>query len=543
MNALVILAAAGALFLIIQMVMGIMAIGALSAGLVSCVRSCSDDPIGDSPEVASFIADRTASERDLATFDALRGCLDSLYRDRESDATFYDDSIDGVTQEHLMSVDELRAAVAAGIWPEDPAGYGGTDGSLDPQTWVRLAELAQDWLEDQTGERWEVVDFAYPFPNNGPIPVPATRGEGSSVTTRLHCTSGEDTGLYVDVSYYRWRRPTTFESNLDALRAQLDERAGVLRQVQESDLLAGRRFLVDGSELFLWSTGDDDELRDPDAFVAFANEAMTRLPINSVSLVAKDAPVMVDYDSASFDYPSSRPRSIMSLEDAQQAFLRAGNVCSFDYARLDLLLRGSSWQGQEIGVDDLYGELSPKMLESTDHYDNPWPAVWDRMVYDEGLTQVVAGALGCDTTDVMTLRTFDVSSSGDETTTYFVFVREGTVPETHAFCAVANDLRDLLWDYVDQSCEEGRVTMYLALYVVGDEGLVDASGGARGFADLREAVVRDPASVMGWSCQVRLHGDSSYVLWGAGEEPHRHDCEVWEVGGTVARSREWRYEE
>lgn len=73
-----------------------------------------------------------------------------------------------------LSYEEIRSALEKGSWPGDYCGYGE---SSSPQLWVRLAQLAQDYLEEKTGETWTVVDFTYPFPDNGPIPVPPTRDE------------------------------------------------------------------------------------------------------------------------------------------------------------------------------------------------------------------------------------------------------------------------------------------------------------------------------------------------------------------------------
>ena len=197
------LAALGAGCLTIQVILLLVAMAGISAVTASCASSCSDSPIGDSREAAAFIASLDATSRDLGTFDALRGCFESLH---ESLAV-HDQAGLGST-ERLLSVDELRSQIALGEWPSDDGG------ALSPRVWVRIAELSQDYLEEKTGEQWEVVDFAYAFPNNGPIPIPPTRDENSHTSTLLLCTDGADEGTFAYVMYYRWRSPALFEDDL-----------------------------------------------------------------------------------------------------------------------------------------------------------------------------------------------------------------------------------------------------------------------------------------------------------------------------------------
>ena len=534
-----VLAALGGLFLVAQVVLGALAVGAMGVGLASCARSCSDDPVRDSPQAAAFIADPVANDRDLATFDALRGCIDSLH---EGLSAGHDRSPE--YREEPLPVDELRSALEAGAWPEEPAGYGGVEGSLDPQTWVRIAELSQEWLEGETGERWRVVDFAYPFPDNGPIPVPATRGEDTSVRTRLLCMSGNDSGLYVDVDYYRWRTPAAFESNLDGLRRQLDERSTVLGQVRDSGLLEGRSYLVDGTSLYVWATDDLDALRDPEAFVSFANEAMARLPVGSVSLMVAEAPVMVDYGHLSYDYPSNLPRANMSLDDAQRAFVRAGNVCSFDYAGGDLLLRGSSWDGEPISVEDLSGVLAPG--DATYDYGlNSFRAPDAAAALDEGLAQDVAAIVGCDAGEVIAatcLEPADTENGDDETNAWVVLPR-GVVPEDpEGFCACAVSILDAAWARLD--IDEGRRTsLHVSIYVVEPEGIVDASGAGVSYPELCQAARQDLSVLEGCQVEVALGIMPSAYLWPGDTVRDDWGCEPDDVDGTVSRSREWQFGE
>lgn len=529
-----ILAAVGAAFLAAQVVLGAIAVGTLSLGLATCARSCSDDPIGDSRADAAFISDATANDRDLETIDALRPALDHLWERRDLIHSSSPDSA-----EAPVTIDELRAQVEAGAWPHEPRGYGGEGGALDPQTWVRLAELAQGWMEGETGERWQVYDFAYPFPDSGPIPVPATRGESSSVTTRLLCVSGEDEGLCVDVQYYRWRTPATFESDLEQVRGQLGERTAALREVSESSLLAGRRFLVDGAELYVWSTGEDDGLRDPEAFAAFANEAVSGLPLSAVSLMVPDTPVVVSFWALSYDYPNDRPSEGMSLEDAQRSMTYAGNVCSFDYAQADLLLRGTSWGGEKIAVGDLRGVLAPDDT-AYDYGLNRWVAPREGSTFDEGMAQTVAEIAGCDPGEVIATSWRDVTDTDDETVMWVVVPR-GSAPESpEAFCSFAASVRDAAWGRLDID-HDRRMTLYVRIYVVDPDAVTDAAGEPVPYGDLcRQA--RDDLSSLG-ECDLRVVlgiMPSSY-LWEGDTVRDDMGCEPGDIDGELTRSREWHH--
>lgn len=346
---------------LLQVVAGAYALSSVTVGLASCAGSLSDPPIGDSPETTAFIEDKRANDYDRITIDALRGVLDSLYMSKLGPG------------EQPMPIDTIRNRVAQGAWPDRLHAFGDITSSTNPQLWVRLAELADQWLTKETGEYWEVVDFAYPFPNNGPIPVPPTRDEGDAVTTRLVCTEGEDKGLYVRVYYYRWQRPASFECDLEYARAERQEQMALLEEMRALDDCVGRQILLDGNDLFLWETGEDDPLRDPDRFCAFASAQRERLgDYAQVTLLAADAPVRLYYSALSYDYPYEREDALPSLEEGQEMLLGGDYTWHVSNAFTDELLSINLRDDEAVTIDRLSGTLVEEGPDSSpDSVDEP----------------------------------------------------------------------------------------------------------------------------------------------------------------------------
>lgn len=526
------------------------AMALVSVGLVSCVSSCSDRPIRDTREAAAFIAAHEASERDLVVFDALRGAIDAVYDRLESSAR--DAEKDERTKgdvTHPMTVDALRSAVASGAWPEDPACFGGSDSSLSPQLWVRIAELSQAHLERETDESWEVVDFAYPFPSSGPVPAPAIRDEKSCTRTLLRCTKGQDQGLYACVRYYRWRNPAGFEHDLDERRAQADQSKELLEKMGAEDPMEGRRFLLDGGNVYLWSTGEDDTLRDPDAFVSLANK-LTELTgaYADVKLLAPDTPVTLAHEPISGDFPNERPVETVPFEEARERLLLSGSELCFDNARGDELY----WayrknEDTEIATGDLRGTLTdaapigstlPSMTPGAD------------CSLEEGFCKLVAEEVGAPSaSDVIVLSTYESKDYpgskvgfADDSMGAWVLIPRGYLPETKAgFCPALERLRDLFWDQIPLT-EGHRASLALRVYVIDQDTIKGPDGESLSFAQLRELVAGDATKLKDCKVDVLLGAMPYSTLWR--EDPERHDsgCGPSDIGGSIARSRAWRYE-
>ena len=345
--------ALGVAYLIVQVLATILVFGTMTIGLASCTASLSDSPIHDTPATTAFIESRDANKLDLETFDALRGSIEAVHQQTSK------------SDKHPMSVDTLRAAIEAGGWPADPFGYGDTKSSTNPQLWVRLAEACSRWLTLETDEYWQVVDFSYPFPSNGPIPWPATRDEYDSANCLLKCVNGPDKDLYVEVSYYRWANPAFYSSDLDYRRQQRDENTKTLEELRKLEELANRQFLFDGNTLFLWETGDDDPLRESNAFLALAHELSAKLGKNAaIKFLARDSPVSLRYWPLSSEYPNELPNQELSPEDAQHLLLCGVNAWDLDYQYEHQLFSVYFYENSD-GVQTV-SDLSGTLVEEED---------------------------------------------------------------------------------------------------------------------------------------------------------------------------------
>lgn len=508
---------------------------ALTVGIASCAAAFSDDPIGDTKEAEAFIKDLATNERDLATFDALEGAITSLYQRR---ASYVDDS------QHMLDPAALRAAIAAGTWPKDPEGYGDVGSNFSPQLWVRLAELSQDYLEQETGEQWEVCDFCYPFPDSGPVPVPATRGEHSCTNTWLRCTQGSDKGLVVTVNYYRWRQPAVFESTLDDARTRYEKAKELYGQFAALEALGGRRYLFGDGDLYIWSSGANDPLRDPEAFADLVNEVNGLVgPYAHVSLLVEDAPAAVNYDTLSNDYPNERPEELLPFEEAKDRLMREYPLLRPATAAGDTLLEGYRSQDEDCTAESLTGTLAPTPEES---YDAPWrppkPNDEDESIFDEGLAEVAARTLtGIDTSEVIAVKRLGLTGTSSDDYDLWVIVPRGAVPETQdEFCAAAYGLLDAAWDYYQPSVGDNP-NMQVRLYVIDTESIRDEQGNPVTFAQMREAAQADPTALGSYTFEVLLSGWPFTSSWD-GERRNQY-CEPKDVGGTIARSRAWRFED
>lgn len=330
----IILGVLGCLYVLGCIVMAAVLGTAVTVGLASCQAQFADAPAQDSPSDAAFISNVLVNDRDLTTFDALSGAIESVYESRTQQG-----SDEAPSLRQVLTVDQLRANLEAGSWPSDPEGYGDVESSLSPQLWVRLAELSQTHLEDETGESWEVLDFAYPFPNNGPVPWPAFISENSCTQTLLRCTSGEDEGLCVSVSYYRWADPVYYEYDIDAAREQRDARQEQFDALDRSGLLSGRIWALEAGDVIVWSTGDGDPLCDPDAFLAFARQVQeTAGDSCRITLVPADLPISIVYYPIAYDYPNDRPAETMGIDEARKVLIDTGSRFQLESTWSDALL-------------------------------------------------------------------------------------------------------------------------------------------------------------------------------------------------------------
>lgn len=515
--------------LTLGVVLGIIGVAALSLMTASCVASCSDSPIGDSREDATFISSRESSKRDLETFDALRGCIDSLYEQTYEGGD-------------TITPDELRREVEAGSWPDSSAGYGDTTRSTNPQLWVRIAELSEDYIEQETGEDWKVLDFAYPFPDNGPIPVPPVRDEHDSAQTRLICVSGEDLGLMAVVDYWRWEQPARFSSSVEESRETYARNVEDRQKLEQLEVLSGRQFILSSGDIYLWDLGEDDPLRDPDTFADFINEAGTLLDtFTDVSLLVSDAPTGLRYNPLSYDYPNRREVDIVSFDTCAQACLKSSWEVVFDCAYGDVLLGGYRSTSRTCEPEDLYGPLSPAQ---NDRYTEQWSRTDPGATFSNSLVNVVLPKMEGVTEDQVIAIQHSETSPGSESITLraWLVVPRGALPEDrNGFCTAVDGLRDALWDSMSEGIEcEGTLSLYVRIYVI-DADTITRDGEPISFSDLRILAQEDVSQIEDCSFEILLLAHPSVSLWDTDGEPYTTDCHPSEVGGTISRSREWRY--
>ena len=486
-------------------------------GLKSCSAvlsdALSDDPIHDTADNLAFIADTRANERDLATFDALRGCIDSLYQGRTEGGG------------DAASPDDIRASLVSGAWPSSWEGYNDLEGPSNPQLWVRLAELAQTQLEELTGETWAVLDFAYPYPNNGPIPVPPKRTENSRAETLLVCTSGADEGLCVCVSHFRWADPAHFETDLPDARDRREARGRCLGELSGIPALAGRSFLLSSSELFVWSTGEDDPLRDPQAFLALANEALQAEGCSAVRLVEQTRPTAVRTGRVSYDYPNQTVTQDLPFNQARESLL-ASSWRELDLAWDDALLRATSYSGEPVAITDLRGELAPYTNDDMLYL---WYVPEEGAAFDQDITGAICDELGIGPEQVI------ATSSAQTNETFldvYVILQRGAIPETSdGFLDAAARIRDAIWE---NAMPEGwSARLRVRLYLV-DDTTITCDGVPASFADMRAAVMDDPQRLESYSFEVLI----SCVPWMSDRGPGSLSAD--ETGGTIGRSEEWR---
>jgi len=518
--------------LVLNLVLGILGVIAFSLMTASCVSSCSDSPVGDSRADASFISARESSKRDLETFDALRGSIDSLYENRGDDAD-------------LITPDELRKLVAEGSWPDSSAGYGDTTSARSPQLWVRIAELSEDHIEQETGVDWQIMDFSYPFPNNGPIPVPPKRDESDCTTTRLICMEGDDEGLVATVDYWRWEQPARFSANVAEARATYEQAKQDLQLFESFEGIQGRDVVCSRGNFYLWDLGEDDPLRDPVTFVTLVNQANEALDAyTDVTLLEADTPFTLWYRPLSYDYPNDKDDLVLPFEEGREACLKTCGAYDFENTYGNELLTGYATFSSRCELSDLYGKLAP---DAAGVFTNTWRQPNNAGSFDESLVSLLLPKLSGATEDqVIALSETEEGDDRVLNVRTWVVVPRGTLPEDfEGFCQAVNEMRDdqvehygqLFADYENLSV----INVYTHFYVV-DEGTITRDGQPISFAELRVQAKEDPSGLSGCSFDALYAADPYATLYASDRETYTFDATRYNVGGSIPDTTEWPYE-
>ena len=526
---LTVLLVVGAVFALLYAIASALTIGTVAWGITSCTRALSDDPVRDTPEDAAFIANPEATERDLEVFDALYAELDDL---AESVAT----NRDG----HVLTVEKLRACLEQGSWPDDSAGYGDTDNPRNPQLWVRIAELSEDAIEAETGEDWHVIDFSYPFPNNGPIPVPAKRESGDYTVTRLVCVEGEDEGLISYVNYYRWDDPALFEVNIQSTREQYRERIAFCEKIEALGFIGTREYATDGYDFYIWATGEDDELLDMDTFLRCANEFADAVgDYKHIHILAPDAPLSLLYNTLS-TYSNEQPPLVVDGAEAYEILMLTGYTYSVRVAESDELLEAyRSSDDEHIEIDDVRGALAPDPSEFERY---SWRAPGDGAEFDEGIAHLAAGALGIDAQDVIATVEYE-EGDHDVREVISLLLPQGCMPETfEEYSAAEQSLIDVMWENLEIDPSK-HTSLYVHIYVAEQDGIRDESATPVPFAEVRAiAAENHPADLARFDVALALSSMPSAVQW-PDSECTVYLSEPFDVGGSIPESRTWFLEQ
>ncbi|MBQ9021024.1 MAG: hypothetical protein IJ113_03265 [Eggerthellaceae bacterium] len=533
----------------VAIMLGLILASFIAVGLFfhSCTTSFSDPPIGDTAETKAFIKDPVVTERDLETFDIIRGGFEKMYIESLTLPTV--DSKAQAEVDARNTVDEYRARLAKGIWPESDEFFLGPDSHRSPQLWVRLAQLSEDYLEKQTGEQWRIVGLSYPFPSNGPIPVPPKRTEDSTVYTHCVCESGADEGLNASVAYKRWVRPATFSSNIEEVREQVREQEQMLAALDASKTIEGRKCLLGSYDSFyVFARGEDDELRNPDTFVAFAKALAEELdsPTADVYLLEADTPIVLRSNSF-YEYGNDSLAQIVDYEQARKMLVR-DSACSLETAPADTLLTCLFYNNKDKGTNDysLYGYLVPK-----DHEEPQQGVPRNGLTADSELGQFVAEQWGISEDQVAAFSLYETEAYSNPASKYSVhiMVPRGALPEDYyGFYDAVYGMHKALWkrlfgpDSADGdmgAIADKECVLYAYMYVVDADTLEDP-GGKVTFAQLREAGLSDPAQVESFTFDAALYahmgcyaGDGDNI-----EDGWTNDFGV-DLEGTISESREW----
>ena len=501
----------------------------------------------DTREVKAFINDAEATERDLEFFDMLRIHFEENYLEQDKMDLNKEDG-DGERpkqrdrkqkrEEAEAYVDTFREKLAFGTWPQDDSLLPGPEYSSSPQLWVRLAELSQDFIEKETGEKWRVLTLSYPYLDvewDYIIPIQEERSKEDAIVTSLICESGDDAGIIADVRYYRWADKAYFASDLEEKRNDIKERQDIIAQIKASGVIGERSCSIDGhfkkNVLYVWSSGEDDPWRDPETFsnalVVLSNQmGMEDLELN---LVAQDAPVFIKrYEKM----------EVMPAEDAPNAMLHAVSTTnSFEFAPADLLYSQEIWNGDAEDLGTLRGKLTPGSNDPFYH----WQQVVGKVVDEEkeSMTGIVAGQLGAEENQVIALPCKDKTGSHQ----VHVVLSEGILPESPGETEDAiRELQHVLWRHIfTDAYKEDLYTIWLYVYVI-DADEITGPGGVADFATLRSAVMKDSSGIELFEAPLLLRAQMSCYAYDS-EVDMVEECWVTEYPiefeGPMAESREW----
>ena len=129
----------------------------------------------------------------------------------------------------------------------------------------------------------------------------------------------------------------------------------------------------------------------------------------------------------------------------------------------------------------------------------------------------------------------------------WVIVPRGVFAATpNEFCSEVNGLRDEIWETcVDSPVGEQQRNLYLQVVVIDGESIVHDTGDGTlpcSFGELEQAMRQDMGCLDEYAFDVMLETESSLRQWHEEWRLNRFDSTPDKVQGTIARSREWKYD-
>ena len=524
-----------------------------STALTTCAAVLYDAPTHDSAEAKAFIENPAVTERDLETFDALSGCFAAMYVDDQVLPTEIEEQL--ALEDANEVVAQYRTLLAQGSWKAEGNYFSELNDKnsfKNPQLWVRTAQLAQDYLQDKTGQRWRIENFSFPFFASGPIPNPAQQhDEEDALVTYLVCESGQDAGLMASVAYYRWADPAYFEDAIDEARELVAERKAIADKLAKSTAMGGRSCVtvdIDPIDVYVWAQGDNDPLRDPDTFAQLVLDvaAETGAHYVDVTLLKEDAPLVLNRRYYT-RYANRPPAQIVDPAAAREQ-LPFGSF-TVDVAPSDMLIR-QRWTEDPDGKDmagGRAGELEDRAIQS----ELPALQIASRKgsMPDNDVVGVVASTLGISAADVIAVSATKSDSFYEADADYTVVIDRSAMPSTRtAFIDAYYTLHTALWnDCFNKEGGEG-VEMTLSLYLVEAEG-VQGPQGAVSFADMCGSVMSGAEALDAYEPDVVLHASlssfdhPSYSDYTTDNSPGWGSDFGLDIEGPLANSRAWFLEE
>ncbi|MBR5949921.1 MAG: hypothetical protein IKZ87_00635 [Actinomycetaceae bacterium] len=496
----------------------------------------------DTPEVQAFISAEKSTERDLEMFDILRPGFEDIYFNRVDEGSIDTDGAGNEipkqqdTQQRQEAakayVTAFRKKVAAGSWPQDDPILGNPTYSESPQLWVRIAELSQDHIQEETGEKWRVLSVPYPLLPSGDIARPK-RDPNRPVITSLVCESGDDAGLAVEVSYYRWLDPAYMTSNYKERVAEISTQRDLLAAAQASGLLEGRQVAIGSSHqiIYVWSTGEGDSLRNSEEFTRTLIELSKKTGMEELELqlVERDAPVFIEREFLNLTH---RKLISVPVDKAPEVLLLDGcDSDSLGFAPADLLLSQKiKTEENGVGTYGLYGSL----VSSGDTAFH-WNHAANEEKANEGLSVFVAKQLGVDEEQVLALLEVNSYHSVD------VILPRDLLPETPSEVDNAiHNLQHQLWVREFAGKKDDPYSLYLNVFVI-DADKITGPDGVADFSALRSAVMKNTSAIESFDAPQLLR-----VKIGSSAYDHDIDnmeegwvSEHYEMDGPLADSRAW----